>query len=141
MLASEFLNLLTKIDQNDLQSVKGLGEKLEKNVIEFQQSNRFKKLISELQKIEKQGIGITITTPKKPSTKQNLKDKIIVITGSFDKSRTELKELFEERGAKVTNSVTSSTDILIAGEKAGSKLTRAKSLNIKVIYDYENLLK
>lgn len=65
--------------------------------------------------------------------------KIMVITGSFSKmKRNDIKSLLEEMGAKVTGSVSKNTDILIAGEKAGSKLTKANDLNVDV-WD-ENLL-
>jgi DNA ligase (NAD+) len=59
--------------------------------------------------------------------------KTVVLTGSLEAfTRTELSERLESLGAKVTGSVSKSTDLLIAGEKAGSKLTKAQSLGIEV---------
>jgi len=59
--------------------------------------------------------------------------KTIVITGTLERfGRTELSEQLESLGAKVTGSVSKSTDLLIAGEKAGSKLSKAQTLGIEV---------
>ena len=58
----------------------------------------------------------------------------VVITGTLEQvSRKEAQELVERAGGKVTGSVSSKTDLLIAGEKAGSKLTKAKELNVEVL--------
>jgi DNA ligase (NAD+) len=66
----------------------------------------------------------------------SLKDKTFVITGSFSSvSREDLKKLIEDNGGKVSSSVGKSTDYLVAGENAGSKLDRAKELNVKIIND------
>ena len=60
--------------------------------------------------------------------------KTVVLTGKLvELTRNEAKEFLEKNGAKVTGSVTSKTDLLIAGEKAGSKLTKAEQLGIEVI--------
>ena len=60
--------------------------------------------------------------------------KTVVLTGKLvELTRNEAKEFLEKNGAKVTGSVTSKTDLVIAGEKAGSKLTKAEQLGIEVI--------
>ncbi len=59
--------------------------------------------------------------------------KTLVITGSFSQyKRTEIKKMCEQLGAKVTGSVSKNTDILFAGEKAGSKLEKAEQLGIEI---------
>jgi DNA ligase (NAD+) len=65
----------------------------------------------------------------------------IVLTGTLETfKRPDLAELLESLGAKVTGSVSKNTDLLIAGEKAGSKLTKAESLGIE-IWDEDRLTK
>lgn len=59
------------------------------------------------------------------------------ITGSFSQSRDKLKEQLEAKGAKFVSSVSKNLDILFCGEKAGSKLTKAQSLGVKVAYEDE----
>lgn len=59
------------------------------------------------------------------------------ITGSFSKSRDELKKSLEDRGAKFVSSVSKNLDVLFAGEKAGSKLTKAQQLGVRVAGEEE----
>ena len=59
------------------------------------------------------------------------------ITGSFTRSRDELKKQLESRGAKFISSVSKNLDILFAGDKAGSKLTKAQQLGVKVANENE----
>ncbi|MCC5787290.1 MAG: NAD-dependent DNA ligase LigA [Phycisphaerales bacterium] len=66
--------------------------------------------------------------------------KTVVLTGTLENyERQELTEILESIGAKVTGSVSKNTDLLIAGEKAGSKLDKAKKLGIE-IWDEKTLL-
>ena len=59
------------------------------------------------------------------------------ITGSFSQSRDKLKEQLEDKGAKFVSSVSKNLDILFCGEKAGSKLTKAQGLGVRVAYEDE----
>ena len=69
-----------------------------------------------------------------------LQDKTFVITGTLTVfSRDEAKEKLEALGAKVSSSVSKKTDYLIAGDAAGSKLTKAKSLGVSVLDEAEFL--
>ena len=64
--------------------------------------------------------------------------KTIVLTGKLvELTRNEAKEYLEKLGAKVTGSVTTKTDLVLAGEKAGSKLAKAEQLGIQVISEEE----
>ena len=61
------------------------------------------------------------------------KDKTVVLTGKLTRfTREEAKETIENLGGKVTGSVSKKTDIVVAGEEAGSKLTKAQELGIDV---------
>ena len=62
-----------------------------------------------------------------------------VITGSLPKSRKEVETLIENNGGHAASAVSASTDYLVAGEDAGSKLEKAKKLGVKTI-SYEELL-
>ena len=73
-----------------------------------------------------------------------LKNKNVVLTGTLTQlTRDEAKALLQSLGCKVSGSVSSKTDYLIAGEKAGSKLTKAQELGITVLseQDFVNLIK
>ena len=71
-------------------------------------------------------------------TEENSKwaGRTVVITATFSAyTRDELTEILQKSGAKVTGSVSKRTDIVLCGENAGSKLDKAKSLGITVIYE------
>ncbi len=71
---------------------------------------------------------------------ETIRGKKFVLTGTLSQmTRSEAKEKLIEAGAKVTGSVSSKTDYLVAGEAAGSKLTKAESLGVKVINEEELL--
>ena len=65
--------------------------------------------------------------------------KKVVLTGALSFSRTEASKLLEEAGAEVVSSVSKNTDYVIAGEDAGSKLTKAQSLRVKILNEQEFL--
>ncbi len=73
------------------------------------------------------------TTPTTNESDSPVAGKTVVITGSFEgRTRDELSDRLRALGASVTGSVSSKTDLLIAGEKAGSKLEKAKKLGVEV---------
>ena len=69
-------------------------------------------------------------------TKKNINElfnnKTFVLTGTLNMPRDEAKNIIENRGGKVTGSVTSKTDIVVVGENPGSKYEKAKKLNITI---------
>ena len=71
------------------------------------------------------------------STDTSLEGLKFCITGSFSQSRDGLKKQLESRGAKFVSSVSKNLDILFAGDKAGSKLTKAQQLGVKVANEEE----
>ena len=78
--------------------------------------------------------GVNLNGLKKELDSEILKDKTFVITGSFDSySRSDITKLIEKNGGKVSGSVSKKTSFLIAGEDAGSKLSKAESLSIPII--------
>ncbi len=78
--------------------------------------------------------GVNMTAQEKENVSDVFAGKTFVITGTLPSmSRSEAKEWIESRGGKVTGSVSKKTDYLVAGEAAGSKLTKAQNLGIAVI--------
>ena len=72
------------------------------------------------------------------------KDMTFVLTGTLDNyTRDEASEIIEKFGGKVSGSVSKKTNYVLAGEEAGSKLTKAESLGVAIIYenDFENMIK
>lgn len=86
----------------------------------------------ELKKIQK--LNLNIINPIKTTNPNHIfYKKTVVITGSLPLERSELKRKLENLGATVSGSISKSTNFLIAGEKSGSKLKKARELNIKIL--------
>ncbi len=121
----EIINLTPE----QLVQIDGIGQVIAQNINDYFNNNANKEQLDKLFEL-----GITFTEVEN-TTIENLElaGKTIVITGSFDNfKRSELKTMCETNGAKVSGSVSKKTDILFAGEKAGSKLTKANELGITV---------
>ena len=85
-------------------------------------------------------MGVKINYPSEVNVNGYFSGKKIVLTGGLDNfGRSELTKILQNLGADVTSSVSKNTDLVIAGHDAGSKLDKAKSLNIEVI-DEQKLL-
>ena len=101
------------------------------------------KSIAEYVKVNKDKIEklIELIQPKNPENKEikesPFSGKTVVLTGTMSKARSEIKELLESLGAKVSSSVSKKTDYLIVGEDPGSKLEKAKKLGINIISEKE----
>jgi len=90
-------------------------------------------LINELKKV-----GLNLSTSKKQIKKTKLTDKTFVLTGTLSSfSRDEASEKIVALGGKVTSSVSKNTNYVVAGEKAGSKLSKAESLGVKILNEDE----
>jgi len=123
---------LSKISFEELENIDGIGTVVAESIIRFFKEQHSTTIIKNC--IEK---GVTIN-----KTIFNISSKfsgdIFVITGSFNNySRLQIKELLEQKGAKVTNSISSKTNFLITGNNAGSKLEKARKNNIKIINENE----
>jgi DNA ligase (NAD+) len=81
---------------------------------------------------------VQIQEAQKPLSKTPVSGKTVVFTGSLQKmSRDEAKAMAERLGAKVAGSVSAKTDYVIAGEAAGSKLTKARDLGVTILTEDE----
>ena len=114
---------------DDLIEVKDIGPKVAENIIQFFQNPLIVEMVPKL--LEE---IILKELSKEDFKNMPLRGKQIVLTGKLENySRDELKEILISMGANVTSSVSSKTSLLIAGEKAGSKLKKAESLGIDII--------
>ncbi|KRK65207.1 NAD-dependent DNA ligase [Companilactobacillus tucceti DSM 20183] len=134
ILAESFGNLdnLINASKEEILEVNTMGEIIADSIITYFSNDDVKKLISELKSVD---VNMNFSgSSNSNETNTHFTDKIVVITGTLNNyKRSELSEILEGYGAKVTSSVTKKTDILIAGEKAGSKLTKAQQLGTQII--------
>lgn len=125
---------------DEFSSIEGLGVMTSQSLVNFFAEEGSHQLIQRLQDagVQMSYQGVTIEDIANLSTEWT--GKTVVITGSFaDYDRKELQAKLESLGAKVTSSVSKKTDIVVAGEAAGSKLTKAQDLGI-TIYNEAQLL-
>ncbi|GAA0221936.1 NAD-dependent DNA ligase LigA [Metaclostridioides mangenotii] len=141
ILSDNYKNLDEIIDAKveDLNDLEEFGDIMSHSVVEFFNEDKNIEVIDKL--IE---AGVNTESLKDDSDDiAKIFDKMkIVLTGTLPTlKRNDAKELIEKRGGKVTSSVSKSTTFVLAGEEAGSKLTKAEELNVKVVdEDYFNEL-
>jgi DNA ligase (NAD+) len=141
-LAQEFENIdnLMSASKEVLTAINEIGDKMADAVVAYFEKEEAVELISELKSA---GVNTEYKGPKPVKVEDidsNFAGKTIVLTGKMEQlGRSEAKQKIEELGGKVTGSVSKKTDLLIAGEDAGSKLAKAQDLGIE-IWDEEKLL-
>ncbi|ASG67838.1 DNA ligase (NAD(+)) LigA [Francisella halioticida] len=120
----------------ELVEISDIGEIMANNIVSFWQDSLNINIVDNLL-----SIGVNIQNPEKVEqiNNDNFAGKTVVITGTFESyNRTELTHFLKSIGAKVTSSVSKKTDMVIYGDNAGSKLTKAQDLGVEVI-DEEKL--
>lgn len=116
----------------DLNNIGGIGEIVADAVVEFFAEPRNVKALGELLR------EIEVKPAEQPRKTSPVSDKTVVFTGSLTKfTRDEAKAVAERLGAKVAGSVSKKTDYVVAGEDAGSKLTKARELGVAVLTEDE----
>ena len=121
-----------EVSKEDLIEINDIGPVAASFIFEFFSDKNSIELVNELI-----SLGLKLSPPQTDNSSK-FSGKTIVITGSFASfSRNELKEQLIIRGAKVTSSISNKTGFLIAGEKPGSKLSKAEELNIKTLSEQE----
>lgn len=132
------LDALMEASRDELLSISEIGPKMADSVVTYFSKPEVHQIIDQLRRA---GVNMTYKGPTvSEDVDHPLSGKTIVITGTLSRfSRKEATELIESLGAHVTNRVSKKTDVLIAGEKAGSKLEKARSLGIEV-WDEETFL-
>ena len=139
--ASLFLRNLAKIDPLKLIVIKGVGEVMVENLQNFCQSQNYQNLIAKFEKLESQDKGLKIIlSTKKPSENTPQKPrKIVCITGTFDISRSEIVQILESKNYKVSSTLTKETEILLVGDKPGSKVAKAQKMGITILENWQTL--
>ena len=137
-LANHFktLDALKAADLEQLQQVPDVGEVVANRIFVFWREEHN---VSVVEDLIAQGVHWE-TVEVKEASENFFKDKTVVLTGTLTQmGRNEAKSLLQQLGAKVSGSVSSKTDFVIAGDAAGSKLAKAQELNIRVLTEDEFL--
>ncbi|WP_028871851.1 NAD-dependent DNA ligase LigA [Psychroserpens burtonensis] len=124
----------------DLIAVDEIGDRIAESVVAFFSSEDNKENIEKLKSF---GLQLAISAEKLANQTDKLKGQSIVVSGVFETiSRTELKKMIEDNGGKVSSSISSKTNFLVAGDKMGpSKLAKAETLGVEIISENDFLLK
>ena len=134
LLAKKFgtLDNIISSAEEDLLEINEVGPEIAKTIVHFFNE---KKNIEEIDKLKKYGVNIE---KKEKKISGKFLNKNIVFTGSLVKmSRNEAKDMVEKEGGTSGSTVTNDTDFVVAGEKAGSKLDKAKERGIKILTEDE----
>lgn len=132
ILAERFIDLdrLIGASKDQLTAIDEIGDKMADSITAFFKE---KDNLALIEKLRSAGLDFTYKTSGQ-AIDQVFSQMTFVLTGSLQKlKRDQAKAIIEERGGKVSGSVSKKTDYVLAGDKAGSKLDRAKELNIKII--------
>ncbi|KSU86857.1 MULTISPECIES: NAD-dependent DNA ligase LigA [Priestia] len=141
-LAQQFdtMDKLQKATYDELVTINEIGDKMADAIVTYFSQEEVQELLSELQEA---GVNMTYKGPKPVNVEESdsvFAGKTIVLTGKLEElGRSEAKAEIEALGGKVTGSVSKKTDLVIAGEDAGSKLAKANELGIEV-WDEARLL-
>lgn len=128
----ETMERLMQVTEAELVEIYDVGEKLAQSFVTYMSNEDIQKLI---QKMSQQHVNMTYTGQKSSQIDghPDFKNKTVVLTGKLEQmTRTEASQWLKNHGAKVTSSVTKSTDLVIAGKDAGSKLTKAETLGTPI---------
>lgn len=141
ILASHFKTMesLEKATFEELTEIEEIGHKMADSVVAFFKEKQNLNIIDRLK-----AAGVNMRKKDAINVNDDFKGLTFVLTGTLEKyTRDEAKKLIEERGGKVTGSVSKKTDYVVAGIDPGSKLSKAQELGIKILNEeeFENMLK
>ena len=138
ILAENLQNIdnLIAAKQEDLEAVYGIGVEIASSVVQWFKVPKNLELIEQLKAVN---LNFAIAKNKHVNG-GNLQGKTFVLTGTLPTlKRSEAKKIIESLGGKVTGSVSSKTDYVVAGENPGSKLEKAQKLDIQIINELQLL--
>ena len=137
ILADEFgdIDSLMNASVERLSQVNGIGPVLAETIHKYFHTPANRRLIEDLRSL---GLKLTRDRKPKPAGGADFSGKTFVVTGTLENwSREEIEDLIKQHGGKATSSVSKNTDYVIAGEKAGSKLEKARKLGVPVLSEGE----
>lgn len=137
ILAINFKSLdnLIKSKYEELAEINDVGPIIATSVVDYFANQDNQKLIKKLKDFK-----VNLTYLNQETGKEKIfANMTFVITGTLSKSRNYFADLLKSYGATITNIISKNTDYLLAGANPGSKLEKAKNLNIKVISEEELL--
>lgn len=137
LLARQFgtMQALMAAPEEDVAAVHGIGPTIAKSVVAYFADPVARALVQRLGER-----ALTMSEPQPMAADGALKGQTVVITGTLPTlSRTDATSLLERAGARVTDSVSKKTSFLVAGDAAGSKLEKARSLGVEIIDEGELL--
>ena len=135
ILAKTYNNIdnLAEADVENLSQVEDIGPIVANSIREFFEQEQTKDLISRLKQA-----GVNTQRLKEDDEDERFKGKTFVLTGSLENfSREEASNIIEKFGGKTSSSVSKKTSYVLAGEDAGSKLTKAQNLGVTIITEQE----
>lgn len=128
----ETIDRLFEVTIEGLTEIPDVGHKMAQSLVTYMENDDIKVLID---KLKQKNVNMTYTGIKQSEIEghPDFTGKTFVLTGKMtEMTRPEATKVIQSLGAKVTGSVTKNTDVVIAGEDAGSKLEKAEKLNIEV---------
>lgn len=132
------IDKLSKATKEDLMSVDEIGVRIAESVSNFFATEENMEIV---ERLKQHGLQLEISEADVKDKTDKLEGKTFVVSGVFEMSRDELKALIEKNGGKVTSSISSKTNYVVAGENMGpSKKAKAESLGISIISE-EDFLK
>lgn len=135
LIAEEFgtIEQIMVAEKETINAIDTIGPVIADSIEKYFSNEEVKELVAELKKAGVNTDYLGQTAADLASVESPFKDKVIVLTGKLTHfNRNEAKEKIEALGGKVTGSVSKKTDIVVAGEDAGSKLEKAEKLEITV---------
>lgn len=135
LVCSKFSTIdeLMNASAEEINSIDGFGEIMAESIVQYFSLESTKHLISELK-----SLGVKMKPSEKKQDGGIFEGKTFVLTGTLPTmSRKEASKIIEDNGGKTSSSVSKKTDYVLAGESAGSKLTKANSLGVTVITEEE----
>ncbi len=130
---------LMNADIDSLTAIDGIGKAMAESIVEYFSLPKTHEMIREFKEL-----GLDLTEPVEEKHNDIFSGKVFVLTGTLPTlKRSQASKIIEENGGKVTSSVSKKTDYVLAGEDAGSKLTKAQSLGVTIISeeDLMNMIK